>query len=361
MKKNLLAGALSLCVLLTGCSALLERDYASVAPHNAVPATEGDPSILRADSYQELVNALIYLVTGGTEEGTVRLYTDTENVEPFLADACLEVVQEDPLGAYCVEFIKYTVDPVVTYCEADIHITYRRTREQVASIVQATGVTAIRSELESALTSFAPERVLRISYFEEDEDFIRDLARQAYYDVPACALGMPEVSVSIYPKSGRQRIVEILLSYPLERPELEKRREELDGALGELARDLEGWPDLPAAAAQTLLELGEYAPQGGAAVNSLFDSGEANSEGLALAYAALSQRLELPCQVAQGTLDGEIRFWNVVQTETGWRHIDLAAIGQAEDGEDDPLYTDHAFQELGYLWEEGSLPACTKS
>ena len=99
MKQYLLTGMLAASLLLAGCSALLERDYASVAPHNAVPATEGDPSILRADSYQELVNALIYLVTGGMEEGTVRLYTDTENVEPFLADACLEVVQEDPLGA----------------------------------------------------------------------------------------------------------------------------------------------------------------------------------------------------------------------------------------------------------------------
>ena len=193
---RLLAILTAAALLLTGCSALLERDYSSVTPHNAAPTTEGDPSILRADSYQELVNALIYFVNGGTEEGTVRLYTDTENVEPFLSDACLEVVQEDPLGAYCVEFIKYTVDPVVAYSEAHIAITYRRTREQVASIVQATGVTAIRGELKSALTSFAAERVLRISYFEEDEAFIRELVRQAYYDVPACALGMPAVELS---------------------------------------------------------------------------------------------------------------------------------------------------------------------
>ena len=82
MKKNLLTGMLAAALLLTGCSALLERDYSSVTPHNAVPTTEGDPSILRADSYQELVNALIYFVNGGMEEGTVRLYTDTENVEP---------------------------------------------------------------------------------------------------------------------------------------------------------------------------------------------------------------------------------------------------------------------------------------
>lgn len=352
--------ALLLCasLLLTGCAALLEREYASVTPHNAAPTTEEDPSILRADSYQELVNALVYLVSGGMEEGTVRLYTDGSDVAALLSGACLEVAQEDPLGAYCVEFIKYTVDPVVTYSEAKVNITYRRSREQVASIVQATGITAIRGELESALTSFDSERVLRVSYFEEDAAYIEELARQAYYNVPACALGMPDLSVSVYPETGRQRIVEVLLSYPLERSELEARRAALAGTLEDLAWDLTGQPELPSAAARALLELGEYDPQGGNAVDDLFDSGSAGSEGLALAYAALCQQLELPCHVARGTRNEEPHFWAVVQTEEGWRHIDLSAAGQ----EDGPLLcTDLAFQELGYLWEEGSLPACVEA
>lgn len=354
MKMRLLAGALAL-LLLPGCSALLEREYSQVTPHNAVPATEGDPSILRADSYQELVNALIYFVSGGVEEGTVRLYTGTENVEPFLAGACLEVVQEDPLGAYCVEFIKYTVDPVVTYSEAHVDITYRRTREQVASIVQATGATAIRGELETALASYAPERVLRISYFEQDEAFIQNLARQAYYDAPAYALGMPEVSVSIYPNSGRQRIVEILLDYPQEPQELEKRQAELMRTLERLAWDLTGRTNLPVSAAKALLELGEYDPQGEPCADSLLVQGCANSEGLALTYAALCQQLDLSCHVAQGMLNGSPHFWNAVQTQEGWRHIDLSA---AED-EDALFFSDLEFQELGYTWEENTLPACT--
>lgn len=360
VKTRLLALLAAAALLLTGCSALLERDYTSVTPHNAAPATEGDPSILRADSYQELVNALIYFVNGGMESGTVRLYTDAENVESFLSDACLEVVQEDPLGAYCVEFIKYTVDPVVAYSEARLDITYRRTREQVASIVQATGVAAIRSELESALASFAPSRTLRIRYFEEDEAFIRDLARQAYYGVPGCALGMPEIDLSLYPNSGQQRIVEILLRYPLEYPELEKRRAALSARLEELAAGLaplSGQEQL-VAAVRAVREAGEYDPQGGATAYDLFEEGAAGSEGLALAFAALCRELELPCQAAWGELDGEPRFWNVVQTEAGWRHLDLSA-PEAEDG--GPLYTDQQLLELGYLWEEGAFPACVEN
>lgn len=353
MKKHLLAGALAASLLLTGCSALLERDYSYVTPHNAAPTTEGDPSILRADSYQELVNALIYLVSAGAETGTIRLYTDSENVEAFLSDACLEVVQEDPLGAYCVEFIKHSVDPVVTYSQAQVEITYRRTREQVDAIVQVTGVTAIRSELSAALAEFAPERALRVRYFEGDEDFIRELVCQAYYDVPAQALGMPEVSVSLYPNSGRQRIVEILLTYPMDRSRLEERRDDLSARLDELEVELSA-PLTPVQAAQALLELGEYSPQGGATAYDFFQNGSAGSEGLALAFAALCQRLELPCHVVQGAVEDQPRFWAVVQTEEGWRHLDLTL----EDLEGSPLFTDLQLQELGYSWDSSSLPAC---
>lgn len=351
---RLLGWALALS-LLAGCSALLEREYSSVTPHSTAPATEGDPSTLRAESYQELVNALVYLVSTGAEEGTVRLYVDSDRVESDLEAACLEVVQEDPLGAYAVEFIKYSLSRVVTYSQADVSITYRRTREQVDSIVQATGITAIRGELESALTAFAPECVLRISYFDGDEEFIRALAQQAYRDAPADIPVMPELEVFIYPDSGRQRIVEILLRYPLEPAQLERRKGELALALDALRWELEGRSgDTPALeAAQRLLEEGTFDPQGGSTAWDWLHTGQANSEGLSLAMAALCQRLELPCLSAQGELEGEYHCWNLIQTGEGWRHLDLSRL-------EDPLalYSDSALSELGYLWDAGALPAC---
>jgi len=227
VKKHFLAVTLAVSLLLTGCSSLLEREYADIAPHNTAPTEEGDPSIRRADSYQELVNILIYLVDAGTEHETIRLYMDSDKVEADLAAACLEVTREDPLGAYAVDFIRYDISRVVAYSQADVEIAYRRSREQVDSIVRATGVTAIRGELESALSSFAPSRTLRVSYFDGDEELIRALARQAYYNVPAAALGMPELEIYLYPDSGRQRIIEVLAAYPLEPARLEQRREAL--------------------------------------------------------------------------------------------------------------------------------------
>ena len=346
-------------LVLTGCSAMLERSFTSVTPHNSAPTAEGDPSVLRADSYQELVNALIYLVNAGAQEGTIRLYLDPEELEGDLEAACLEVVQEDPLGAYAVEHIKYSVSSLVPYDEARVSLTYRRTPEQIASIVQATGVTAIRTELAAALSAFDSECVLRISYFDGDEDFIRDLAAQAYYSVPVCALGMPQLDIQIYPDSGLQRIVEILLTYPLDSAELSRRARQVELWLEELTAplaDRQGDALLPGAA-RAILAAGTCTPEGGSTAYALMEDGLADSEGFALALAALGERLELSCQVARGTLGDQPHFWNVVRTSDGWRHLDLSALAEGTL----LFYTDQELSQLGYLWDADSLPPCGPS
>lgn len=339
---------------LTGCSSLLEQEYTHITPHNAAPTAEGDPSILRADSYQELVNALIYFIGTGTEKGTVRLYMDGEDLDATLDAACLEVDQEDPLGAYAVEYITFSLSSVVTYSEATVNITYRRTKEQVASIVQATGTTAIRSELTSAMSAFKPECVLRISYFNEDEDFIQSLARQAYYNAPASAMGMPQLQVFLYPDSGQQRIVEILLSYPYEKSELERRKATLTQWLDELAGSLTGISNDSRCldAARAIRTSGTYDPEGGSSVCALLEEGRANCEGFALAMAALYQQLGIPYRVVEGTLNGEPYFWNMVQTNSGWRHLDLTA----SDGSTFSLSTDQQMTQLGYVWDTNLVP-----
>ena len=354
MKKRLLAVAAALSLLLCGCSAMLERDYLQITPHTTNPTAEGNPSVLKAESYQELVNALMYFITQGAETGAVRLYWDKETIEGDLEKACLEVIQEDPLGAYAVDYIKYSVNPMVSYSEADVQITYRRTREQVASIVSATGTAAIRSELETALAAFAPERVLRISYFDRDEEYIRTLCREAYLATPATALDMPEVTVSIYPNSGRQRIVEIGLTYQLEIQELEHRRDALAQIIQETTLPLAEEPPETRLTEilSTLKNTVRHDPAAGATAYHALLEGFANSQGLSLALSALCEASELNCQIASGHWNEEPRFWAVIQTQEGWRHLDPA--------EDAPtLRTDNQAMEAGYLWDSQNLPPCT--
>ncbi|MCF2595061.1 hypothetical protein [Pseudoflavonifractor phocaeensis] len=356
MKRRFLAAVTAAALLLSGCSSLLNRDYVHVTPHNSNLTAEGDPSVLRVESYQELVNALIYFISQGIETGSIRLYSDSRDAEADLEAACLEVVQEDPLGAYAVDYIKYNVTSIVTYDEADVQITYRRSREQIASIASATGTTAIRSELEETMAAFAPECVLRISYFDEDYEYIQALIRQAYFAAPETALDYPRASVTFYPDSGRQRIVEILLTYQLDQEELQRRKSALallaDDMAGRLwdAMDDQGLLDIRAA----ILGSARYVPGGGSTAYHTLAEHQADSLGLALAMSLLCQRLNYSCQIVEGSLNGEPHSWNLVSTQAGWRHMDLARPA----GEEDVFLWDAQMEQLGYDWDREAVPPC---
>lgn len=210
---------LALCLLLGGCTSLLNRSYSTEAPHEPFSGEEKDSDILRAETYQGLVSALLEFVSRGANEGTIRLYNYTGSAESDLDAAYLELTRQDPLGAYAVDYITYELNRVMSYYEVHLQkIVYRRTPEQVEGIVSVTGVSAIVGELREVLADFREEAVFRISYFDEGTtvEAIAEMVREAYYEVSESDFGLPEVQVEIYPKEavGQQRIVEILLTYP---------------------------------------------------------------------------------------------------------------------------------------------------
>ena len=380
MKGTILSGVLAASLLLTGCASMLTREYGSVEPHSATLVSEGDANTLRAESYQDVVNgfqlhngsridatmrrSLVDTILNDFQAfldqlradgrilgGSIRFDGEEPDVRALLDEACLEVVQEDPLGAYAVEYIKYNVAPIVGSYEADVHITYRRSREQVAAITDATGASAIRSELSEALAAFSPEVVLRISYFEEDEAYLRQLVREAYLSDPASALGMPEAEIAMYPESGPRRIVEILLTYPKSRETLESQRNSLRREAERLAEECAGTSVRERLACLAGLA-GAYDPAGGStAYDALLGSG-ADSQGLALSFALLCAQAELNCVVVDGQLNGTAHQWNVVETDGGWRHVDLTQEGDLR------FWTDGELTGAGYSWRSDLVPQC---
>ncbi|NCB62395.1 MAG: hypothetical protein EOM52_02090 [Clostridia bacterium] len=355
--RKLLCLMLACVFLLTaGCSSILNQSYQAVTPHNKLPAAETDSSAIRVEDYPELVNAILYLVSQGEEEGVVRLHNYKRDVERDLTAACEEVQHEDPLGAYAVDGMKHSLKRIVSYYEATITVTYRRTPEQIAAARKASPVTgsgAIRVELQSALKTFSPEIVLRVNYFNEDEAYIENLIRSAYYDTPAAALGLPKVAVSLYPSSGTQRLVEVELSYP-ESPEVMRRQSEsliqaADTLLAPLMKSGKG----PALLPPLYLALrAKCTETGTATAYGALVEGKADSEGMALAFKLLCDLAGIECTVVKGTNgDGAPRFWTIVADSDGHRHIDPSA-------ENGLLLTDAELLERGYVWLRDDYPAC---
>ena len=205
----------ALLLLLPGCTPLLERSYSSVTPHRPFSDEEENPSILRAETYQGLVSALLYLVGQGKEEGVIRLYQYTSLTGSAASDvdaACLEVTQEDPLGAYASDYIRYDVEQSAAYYEVRVSLAYTKSAEEIRSVISVTGSSAIAQELLTLLPE-RPEKVaFRISYFTDSDSIesIRQSVEQVCQEQQAPLAG---VEVHLYPETGQQRLVELLLNW----------------------------------------------------------------------------------------------------------------------------------------------------
>ena len=240
--KRRIGAILAACLLLTGCTSLLEREYTTVEEHSS-KFWEGEAAnILRAESYQDLVNDLLLLVGSHTEDALLRLYNyeDDAVVADALERAAAEVQQQTPMGAYAVEYITTEKQRQRSYYEVSIHIAYRRTAEQILAVVNATSTAALPALLDSAMEAEKPELAVRVSYWGTDEQ-----ARVA--QMVAEARERWELTEAVpwtvyyYPNQDRAGLVEFLM--PRE-PLSDEEQAALAAAAAELPEETDG-PEAP--------------------------------------------------------------------------------------------------------------------
>lgn len=201
--------ALLMCFGMTGCS-MLERSYTSVQPHSSSYYESEDKSVLRAETYQDLVNDLLVLVGERAEEGTIWLYADEAlgDVQQAVDAACQEVQSETPMGSYAVEYMTYTIsDTSRNYIDLQLTISYRRSAEQMDRLVNVTGVAALRDLLTAAAESGAGEMAVQLANFYSDAAAIYAIVDE----VAATQEGGASWQVAFYPDEARAGIVEIIM------------------------------------------------------------------------------------------------------------------------------------------------------
>ena len=212
MKRVFAAVLLSASLLLTGCGALLERDYVTAEPHSSRFWESDAAGTLRAENYQDIVNDLLILIGQHTESATVRLYNyeDDVTVADALERATTEVQQETSMGAYAVEYITASSRFQRAYYEISLEIRYRRTAEQIQAVVNATSTEALAALLEAALDEGRTELAVRIGYWGENgqtrvEEIVSRLREER---------GLTETppwTISYYPPGGPVGLIEFVM------------------------------------------------------------------------------------------------------------------------------------------------------
>ena len=197
--------------LLTGCSALLDREYHSSQPHTSKFWESEQTGILRAENYQDIVNDLLLLIERHTEQATLRLYQYEGEipVADLMAQAAKEVQEETPMGAYAVEYIASSSQRKNDFYEIALQISYQRTADQLNALVTATSAEALSSLLDAALEEGREELAVQItSWTEESEGQIRTAVEQVRQ-----ARGLEETppwTIRCDPKTGPVRLVEFV-------------------------------------------------------------------------------------------------------------------------------------------------------
>lgn len=313
MKKYLLF--LILILLLSGCNLFGERSYVVVEPHNEGYEEAVDSDAVTVNSYLGLKNAILDFVEGGITDGVIIAEGYSGDITGDLDDAVYEVWRADPLGAYAVDYMTYDCSRIVSQYEIHIHTTFRRTLEEIQSVVYVGDSDSVSLQLRDAMSVYAETLTLRVADFEQLN--IQQLTEQVYENNPSFALELPEVSVSSYPESGNQRIVEIKFLYDSDPARLREYSREVNDLMEDILKIYTVENDEEICAKRfynrtnrdgVLVTEQEDMPFADSVYGALILD-RATSYGYAQTYIVMLDSVNIPCTLAEGTLMGQKHYW----------------------------------------------------
>ena len=353
--KRVIVLLLVFSLLLSGCS-LFADQYVSVTPHrNSTGGMES--KVMSASNYSQLRDAFVELVHSGTESGIIHV-SDYNPIllEQGLADAVYYVQNYDAIAAYCVEAIEYEKGTSGMVPAVAVTIRYLYDSRTVRQIPSVRNSEALWEMVATALERCEAGIVVYIeSYIEQDLiQMVEDYAGNN----PASIMEAPQVSYEVYPDSGQDRVVVLKFTYQNSRTDLRQMRAQVLPIFNSAVQYAKGGSDyqkLQRLYSFLMERFSEY--QNKTSITpaySLLHHGVGDSRAFAIVYAQMCRMAGMDSQVVTGTLQGEPWYWNVVESDGNFYHIDLL---RSHAGEGFRLLTDE--QMADYVWDYSAYPACT--
>ena len=347
------------CLLLCGCGDFFDRDYLSVTDYE-IPAQEppAEDSVTVRD-LAELRQFLTGLLNEQASDGRIVFDAAYEgDINADIASACWQVRTQDAFFAYCVANISYDVSKLVNHYEARFTISYNEAGEDPDSIVRLQLTTGLAEQLRQAIAGGDSRLVVLIGRSSMTAEDVENLASKVYRENPIIEPREPRVTVNMLSGTGSQRLYEISFNYNLSDEELQQRRAELQALepFAEAEQIPEDSAERALLACEYLLEHSSYSESASNDIYAALIGGEANSEGLALAYVELCRQLEVPCQVVYGQRNWRNCCWNIIQLEGKSYHVDVSACMTL--GIDQGFLLPDETMWMLYRWDISSYPPC---
>ena len=378
MKFNTLrtAAAIILSVMmLTGCVNFLEDDKLVITEHHSEPYVRPEVDLLTVSDYDEFVGVIIWAIMRyETDIHLVYYQREGDDIRADFQRARDEVIYEHPIGSYMVSEITVTPTRIVTHFEIDIEIEYKRTEEQLLSIVSVSTEQSLRMQLLRFMSEYAEAAVFR-TRLQLDEQIITEIVRSTYYRNPGLIVMLPMVTVETFPEEGTEKIYEVQFGFIENQRMLQQFGTLLTLSIQQnteiavvnaagtndsdiilsLVNILMDTATFNEGAARTIPAHGVQ--NFAATAYGALIRGNAVGEGFAMAFKALADELGFDSQVVLGDLDGMIHAWNIISLYGDFYHIDVAMC--AELGPEAAfLKSDADFEEMLYTWDRENTVRC---
>ena len=354
---------------LAGCASMLEGEYSSVRQYSTDASGGTNPfPVIHANSYDDILDALITMITAGDKFGVIRIDAYPGDVEQSVNEACMEISNDTALGTYAVYYLTSTVNRIISYYDAEIHITYKRTPLEIMNITPVSNTQELEGELQYYLSVGSGRGTISVTSPEITPEYIKSEVTRLYYEDPALCAILPSVSVAEFPPDGEERILEINFSYPYTVARMTDMQEKAVNAAAEMAdavRELQPG-EAVLQLCHTLAATVDYdleREQSGStdfnrsdlAFGALID-GKASGLGFAMALKMLCNEIDVECIVIHGRRDSMDHGWNMIRLGNDWYHVDASIFTQV--GPEYAYLIGDAWMSDRCWWDQTLYPVC---
>lgn len=346
---------LSLCILLSGCSALLSDTYVSILPHEDQSSGIHSDTIMASD-YQMLCAVMEDLVAVGTEHAVINIGDyDQDKVALDMETAVRYISANYPLGAYAVDVINYEIGRSGGFPAISVDIAYLHSRTELRLIETVANMEEAAAQIGAALKDCDTGLVLLVEDFAET-DFAQLVADYADEN-PNIVMETPQVAAGLFPDNGKSRVVELNFAYQTNRDALRNMRSQVQPVFSAATLYVSGdgsdYQKYYQLYAFLMERSSDYTIETSITpAYSLLRHGVGDSNAFATVYSAMCRQAELECHVITGTRDGEPWCWNMVHDNGRYYHVDLlrsSTTGRFLEMTDDQMD--------GYVWDYSAYPA----
>jgi len=355
MKIRIVTMCLALCLLLSGCGSWMDGSYSSVKLHTDRQDHTGGEAIA-VSNYNELRQAMADLVENGGETLLINVAQMNQSMVTQNMDrAVRNILEMNPIGAYAVESVEYELGTSGGQQAVAVTLKYNQNRAELRNMKEAAGMTEAQEIIADALGDCESKVIMRVNQYRSTdfEQYVRDYMEQH----PQTVMEMPQLTVSTYPETGNQRVVEIVFSYQTARDNLKNMQNRVRPLFTSAELYVSGNNadyDKYSLLYAFLMERHEY--QYDTSITpaySLLIHGVGDSRAFATVYAAMCRRAGLECTTVSGTGNGEPLFWNIICVDGVYHHLDLVDCGR------NGRFLLRGDEEMsGYVWDYTANPEC---